>query len=178
MQKNNIIKHLLKGCYEIKINQKKDHRGYFQRLYEFDFLQEKFNLKKIKHINNSFSKQKGTTRGLHYQIGRAKEDKIMKCISGSLDLFILDLRKSSKTFAKHVKIRLSKKKNNMVIVPRGCANGIQTLQNNTEIIYFVTNEYNPNLERGISFFDKKFDFKLSLKPSVISKKDKSWPPYN
>lgn len=177
MKNIKIIKKTIAGCYEIKLYKIKDKRGYFQRLFEFDFLQKKLNLKKIKHINNSLSLTKGTTRGLHYQINKGKEDKIIKCVSGSLDVFILDLRKKSKTFAKYLKIRLSKKRNNLVVVPRGCANGIQTLENNTEIIYFVTNNYYPSLERGVNFFDKKFNFKLSLKPTVMSEKDKNWPKH-
>ena len=80
---------------------------------------------KIVQINHSFSKTKGTTRGLHYQLAPFSEDKILKCVKGKLVNVIVDLRKKSKTYLKIEKIVLNSKKNNMTLVPRGCANGFK-----------------------------------------------------
>ena len=164
----------IEGPIEIICSPSKDERGFFQRLYCKElFKRLKLNIKII-NINNSFSKKEGTVRGLHYQIKPFQEDKLIKCISGKLINYIVDVRKSSKTYLKHITIELSPKKNNMSYIPRGFANGIQTLKNNTEIIYFSSNYYSNTHERGLNFFDKKLNLKLKKKISSITKKDKSW----
>ena len=152
----------------------KDKRGYFQRLFCKELF-KKANLENsIVQINSSFSKKKGTTRGLHYQMGSSAENKIIRCIQGSMVNVVVDLRTKSKTYLKHVKIKLSKKNGYMSVIPKGCANGMQTLENNTEIIYFVSNFYNPKKEKGISFYDPKLKIKLPLRINKITKKDLSW----
>lgn len=169
------IKSEIKDCVEIIPNKINDSRGYFQRLFCSDlFRAQKLNYN-IYQINNSLSKKKGTTRGLHYQSGFHSETKIMRCISGKLDLYVVDLRKSEKTYLKYLRFTLDSKKNNLVMVPNGCANGIQTLVDNTEIIYFVSNYYEPKFECGLNFSDPKISIKLRLPISNITKKDKNWP---
>ncbi len=169
-----IKKTKLKDCVEIFPNPIRDSRGFFQRIFDTKILKDKNLVSNIVNINNSFSKYKGTTRGLHYQIGKSKETKICRCINGKCDIYIIDIDKKSKNYLKHVRVTLDSKKRNMVMVPRNCANGFQTLEDNTEVIYFVSNYYNPNNERGLNFFDKKLKIKLRLKPTIISKKDMNW----
>ena len=84
------------------------------------------------------------------------------------------MRKNSKNYLKHTLIKLSGKKRNMSYIPRGFANGLQTLEKNTELIYFTTNYYNPEKERGLSIKDPKLKIKLPLKIAEISNKDKKW----
>ena len=103
-------KTLINGVYKIKYKQLKDNRGYFQRLFCSKLFKKLKLPTKIVNINNSLSKKKGTVRGLHYQINPFQEDKIIKCIKGSVDNYILDLRKKSKTYKKLVRINLSEKK--------------------------------------------------------------------
>ncbi len=167
-------KTLINGVYKIKYKQLKDNRGYFQRLFCSKLFKKLKLPTKIVNINNSLSKKKGTVRGLHYQINPFQEDKIIKCIKGSVDNYILDLRKKSKTYKKLVRINLSEKKNYMSLIPKGCANGIQTLKNNTEIIYFTTNFYSNKHERGVNILDKKLNIKFRTNITVMSKKDKNW----
>ena len=80
------------------------------------------------------------------------------------------MRKNSKNYLKYTTIKLTEKNRFMSYIPRGFANGLQTLENNTEIIYFSTNFYDPKKEKGVSIFDPKIGIKLPLKISVISKK--------
>ena len=168
-----ILKTKIKGVHIIKISAKKDSRGSFTRLFCEKILKKK--KIKIKQINNSINKKIGTTRGLHYQIKPFEEDKIIKCIKGSLVNIIVDMRKKSKTYLKHILIKLDEKKSTMSLVPKGCANGIQTLQKNTEIVYFVSNFYSPLHERGLNYKDPSLQIKLPKKINVMSKKDKKWP---
>lgn len=164
----------LKDVYTIHPKKKDDKRGYFQRLFcKKEFLKTPINNKVI-NINNSFSRIKGTTRGIHYQISPYQETKIIKCIKGSLVNIIIDLRKNSKNYLRWILIELDHKKNFMTYIPKGFGNGIQTLSPNTEIIYFTSNYYNPTKERGINLLDPKLKIKLPIKPSIMTDKDKSW----
>ena len=164
----------LEGVYLIKLDKKEDQRGYFQRLFCKKIFNKLNISKKIVQINESFSKKKGTVRGLHFQKSKSAEIKILRCVSGSLINVIVDTRRNSKTYLKHIKIKLSSKNNFMTYIPQGFANGIQTLEKNTKLVYFVSNYYNPKLEVGLNLFDPKLKIRLPLKPSVITKKDKNW----
>ena len=169
-----IKKTSLDGVYIIVPDAKKDDRGFFQRLFCKKIFKNKKIENNIVQINNSFNKKKGTTRGLHYQTSSSKECKILRCVKGSLINIIVDMRKNSKNYLKHTIIKLTDKNRYMSYVPRGFANGLQTLEKNTELIYFTTNYYNPKKEKGVSILDPKLKIKLPLKISEISNKDKSW----
>lgn len=169
-----IKKTKLRDCVEIFPTPLKDSRGFFQRIFCSKTLKKNKLVDKVVNINNSFSKYKGTTRGLHYQIGKSKETKICRCIKGRCDVYVIDIDKRSKNYLKYIRVTLDANKRNMIMIPRNCANGFQTLEDNTEVIYFVSNYYNPKDERGLNFFDKKLKIKLRIKPTIISKKDINW----
>lgn len=169
-----ILKTSLKDVFEIIPEPNQDERGFFQRLFCSRIFKDHKLENKIVQINNSFSSKKATTRGLHYQIGNAKECKILRCVKGSLVNIVVDIRKNSKNYLKYTLIKLSEKKRNMSYIPRGFANGLQTLEKNTELIYFATNYYNPKKERGLNIKDPKLKIKLPLKIKEISVKDKNW----
>ena len=167
-------KTFLKGVYIIIPSPNQDHRGFFQRLFCKKIFKKNKIENSIVQINNSFSKKKGTTRGLHYQTGRSAECKILRCIKGSLVNIIVDIRKNSKTYLKHTTIKLTAKNRYMSYIPRGFANGLQTLEHNTEIVYFTTNYYNSRKENGLSVLDPRLNIRLPLPIKIISKKDTEW----
>ena len=167
-----IIKTSLDGPYLIRSPIFKDLRGEFMRLFcnkEFNFLK----LKKIVQINFSKNLKKSTIRGLHYQTGKFAEDKIIFCTSGKLQDFFVNIKKNSNQYLKSSSVVLDDEKNNMVFVPRGFAHGFLTLENNTNLIYFSTNFYNPKFEKSIKWDDPLIRLKLKIKPKFISKKDNS-----
>jgi dTDP-4-dehydrorhamnose 3,5-epimerase len=169
-----IKKTKLNGVKIIIPNPNKDNRGFFQRLFCKKVFKSKNLNNSIVQINNSFNKKKGTTRGLHYQSDSSAECKILRCVRGSLVNIVVDVRKNSKTYLKSIKIKLTAKNRHMSYIPRGFANGLQTLEDNTELVYFTTNFYNPKKEKGLSVLDPKLKIKLPLPIKFISKKDKSW----
>jgi dTDP-4-dehydrorhamnose 3,5-epimerase len=168
-----LIKNLINGSYLININKKIDNRGFFLRAYCSDILKKK-KLKKISQINFSYSKKIGTIRGLHYQKKPFEETKIIYCLKGKIYDVVVDLRKKSKTYGKYYGVILSEKKRNGIVIPSGCAHGFQTLTNNVEIVYFSTQKYSSVHESGILYNDKIINIKWPLRPTIISKKDKSW----
>ena len=168
----------IKGVYIINPSSQVDKRGYFVRTFckqELSKLGIKFN---IVQANRSFTKKKGTIRGLHYQALPYSEDKIIQCIQGSVYNVVLDLRKNSHTFGKWIAEEISEENKKIIIVPKGCVNGIQTLTDNCLIEYFMSEYYSPQSSRGIKWDDPFFKIKWPIKKPFLSEKDKNWQYYN
>ncbi len=166
----------IKGAWIIELEPRIDKRGFYTR----NFAKEEFAKQGIDfdviHINRSFNKKKGTTRGFHYQLMPKSEDKILQVLRGKVYDVVLDLRKKSKTYGQWFSVELNPKKMNIVLCPKGCANAIQVLENNSELQYFSSAAYSPENERGIRFNDPYFKIKWPFKkPTVISEKDSNWP---
>lgn len=168
----------LSGSYVIELDKLEDDRGFFARIFcknEFGALGLN---SEIVQINNSFSAVKGTLRGMHYQLQPKAEDKIVRCIRGSLYDVIIDLRENSSTFGKWFGIELSAENRKMLYVPKGFAHGFITLENDTEVFYLVTEYYTPEYERGIRWNDPKFNINWPIIPTNISDKDRNHPDFN
>ena len=168
----------LKGAYLIDLNKQGDDRGFFARFFcqkEFKDLGIDIN---VTQVNNSLSKDKGTLRGLHYQLPPKQEDKIVRCLSGSIYDVIIDLRPESPTFKQHYGATLSAENRTMMLVPKGFAHAFLTLEKNTEVIYLVTETYSPELERGIRWNDPEFNIQWPIPPAIISDKDQQHPNFS
>jgi dTDP-4-dehydrorhamnose 3,5-epimerase len=149
-----------------------DKRGEFIKLFSKDNLKKIGWNKNIFQINYSVTKKKGTIRGMHYQIGKFKEEKIVTCIKGSLYDVVIDMRKNSPTYLKWFGIILSKKNKLSLHIPENFAHGFQTLEDNTEVIYIHSNYYNPKKEITINPLDPATKIKWKNKIKFMSKKDK------
>lgn len=162
---------MLPGAYVIDLDKKEDERGFFAR----SFCQKEFGLHGLEtnfvQINNSLSAKKGTLRGLHYQLAPMQEVKIVRCIRGKIYDLILDIRQDSKTFGHSFGIELSEENKTMLYIPKGCAHGFMTLEDNSELFYLVSQYYSPELERGIRWDDPEFSIKWPNTPTIISERD-------
>jgi dTDP-4-dehydrorhamnose 3,5-epimerase len=165
----------VKGCFEIDLEPRGDDRGWFSRLFcEREFADHGL-VPEICQINNSFSAETGTLRGMHFQRGPAAETKLVRAIKGSLFDVVIDLREESPTYGSWAGIEISSERRNMVYVPRGCAHGILTLEPETELLYAVSAQYDPSSEGGVRWDDPLFDIDWPQQPFHISHKDRSWP---
>lgn len=171
-----LIKTKIKGVFIIHHDPFKDKRGSFTRLYCKRIVNKKIEFD-IKQSNFSINKKKYTLRGFHYQVGKYAENKIVICLRGKIYDIIVDLRKNSSTYKKYISVQLDNKKNNSILLPKGCANAFLTLVNNTEVLYYSSNFFNKRYERGVKYNDPLFHFKWPTKPKIISKKDKSYTNY-
>jgi dTDP-4-dehydrorhamnose 3,5-epimerase len=163
----------LSGAYLIDLEKREDERGFFARAFCENEFHEHDLVSHFCQINNSLSVQKGTLRGMHYQLAPKAETKVMRCIRGTLYDMILDLRNGSPTFGHGFGAELSAESRRMMYVPKGFAHGFLTLADDTETIYFVDEFYSPEHERGIRYNDPKFELRWPEAPTVISDKDKS-----
>ena len=149
-----------------------DKRGFFFKIFNYqDF--KKTNFKhSIKQVNISNNIKKGTVRGLHYQVNKFKEQKIITCLQGSIFDVLIDTRKSSSSYLKYFSVILSEKNQKILIIPPGFAHGYQTLEKNTKVLYLHSNLYSKKNERTINVLDKKININWPIKIKQISNKDK------
>lgn len=168
----------LHGAFTIELDRFGDDRGFFARAYCRREFEEVGLVTSFVQVNDSLSAQKGTLRGMHYQIGEDAETKLVRCIKGSLYDIILDVRPESPTFGRHFGVELSALNRRMLYVPKGFAHSFITLEDDTEAFYFVDAFYAPEAERGVRWNDPKFAVEWPNQPTVISSKDASWPDFD
>ena len=165
----------IKGCYIIEPNLLEDSRGYFSRIYCDNIFQKETNIKfNLKQINQNFNKKAFTLRGLHMQKDPYSETKIVRCVNGSIQDVVVDIRKNSKTYLEHVTVNLSETNLKSIIVPKGCLHGYLTLEDNSCATYLVDQFYMPKSEIGYRYDEKKFNIYWQRKPLHISEKDLAW----
>ncbi len=163
----------LKGAYVIDLEKRGDERGFFARVFcEKEFAAHGL-VTRFVQVNNSLSAQKGTLRGMHYQLAPKAETKLVRCVRGALHDLILDLRLGSPTFGQSFGADLTAENRRMMYVPKGFAHGFITLEDATEALYLVDEFYGPEQERGVRFDDAKFSLRWPLAPVVVSDKDRA-----
>jgi dTDP-4-dehydrorhamnose 3,5-epimerase len=168
----------LAGAHLIDLEKRGDDRGFFARAFcENEFGKHDL-VGHFCQVNNSLSVQKGTLRGMHYQLAPRAETKVVRCIQGAVYDMILDLRRDSPTFARSFGAELSAQNRRMMYVPKGFAHGFLTLADDTEVIYLVDEFYSPEHERGIRYNDPRFNLQWPEAPAVISDKDKGQPDFD
>ena len=164
----------LKGSFIVEIEKNEDERGFFARTYDVDEFKKYGLNSKIVQCSISHNIKKNTLRGMHFQITPYEETKIVNCIKGKIYDVIVDLRVNSDTLYEWNGIELSEHDNKMIYVPKGFAHGFQTLEDNSEILYQVSQFYSPNSEKGIRWDDPTFKIKWPIKITDISEKDQNW----
>ena len=165
------IKTKLKGLFVIEPEPFEDNRGNFYRFYCENELKKIGHSKPIVQMNQSLTKKKGTIRGMHFQYPPKAEKKLVKCLAGSVFDVAIDLRKNSHTFLHWHSEILSAENMKVMYLPEGFAHGFQTLEDNCEILYLLSEFYSRELEGGIRFNDPKVNIKWPLELTEISKRD-------
>lgn len=163
----------LQDAYVIYIEKIKDERGFFANSWNNEVFKQKDLISELTESNISFNKRKGTLRGLHYQTSPYEGTKLVRCTRGKTFDVILDLRQNSPTFKKWVATELSANNYKMNYVPAGCAHGFQTLENDTEVLYLMSQIYNPEHFFSVRWNDDAFNIKWPLTPTIMTKKDSS-----
>jgi len=167
----------LNGAYVIEIKKLEDARGFFSRVWCKNEFEAHGLIPDIVQINTSLSKKKGTLRGMHYQVEPNQESKIIRCTKGSIYDVIIDLRPKSPTYKKWLGIELTAENYKMLYVPEDFAHGFQTLEDDTEVVYQVSQFYSPQSEQGVRYNDPAFGIRWPIDVQVITDKDKNWADY-
>jgi dTDP-4-dehydrorhamnose 3,5-epimerase len=169
------IETALPGAYVVELEERADNRGFFARTFCVREFSELGLTTRIAQCNLSFNHRRGTLRGLHYQAEPAPEAKLIRCIAGAVHQVLVDMRPGSPTYLSHVSVELSAANRRAVYLPELVAAGVQTLADNSELMYQVSEFHTPEAERGLRFDDPAIGIDWPLPVAEISAKDAAWP---
>jgi dTDP-4-dehydrorhamnose 3,5-epimerase len=159
----------------IELERRGDDRGFFART----MCHEEFSAHGLQtsfvQQNTSYSTQRGTLRGLHYQRPPYAEAKLVRCIRGAILDVIVDIRQDSATYLCHEAFELTDENRKQLYVPPGFAHSFLTLSDHAEVSYLVTAPYTPSAEDGLRYNDPELAIHWPQEVAVLSDKDSRWP---
>lgn len=165
----------LAGVYLIELEPLEDERGFFAR----SFCQNEFKAHGLDPVvaqcNVSFNRKRGTLRGLHYQAAPHAEAKVVRCTRGAIWDVIVDLREDSRTTRQWHAAELTAENRRAFYIPAGFAHGFQTLVDDTEVLYQMSEFYHPELARGVRWDDRTLAIRWPIKEAIISSRDRAFP---
>jgi len=167
----------LDDLYVIELSPFVDERGSFARVFcskEFSNAGISYN---IVQSNLSLNTQRGTLRGLHFQLPPYEEGKLIRCIRGEIFDVVVDLRRQSSTFRHSFCVELSESNGKALFVPPGFAHGFQTLTDDTQVLYMMTQFYSPDHVGGYRWNDAAFNIAWPIVSPILSDKDLSFPDF-
>ncbi len=154
-----------------------DTRGYFTELYNANALAEAGIMHTFVQDNLSLTSKIGTIRGLHFQTSPYSQAKLVRVSRGRILDVAVDLRASSPTYGQHIACEISAEDGLQIYIPHGYAHGFCTLEPDTEVVYKVSDYYNPRAEGGILWSDPalKIAWPVSCDAAIVSDKDAVLP---
>ena len=152
-----------------------DARGFFLETYkQSDFAA--FADAVFVQENHSKS-QRRTLRGLHFQLGRHAQGKLVRAVAGEIFDVAVDVRPESPTRGKWVSAVLSAENQRMLYIPPWCAHGFCVLSETADVIYKMTTEYAPAHEAGVMWNDPALAITWPISSPLVSERDQKWPPF-
>jgi len=167
----------LKGAFIIEPEIMADERGFFARTWCAREFETHGLTPNLVQCNISFNKQKGTLRGMHYQVVPHEEAKVVRCTMGTIYDVIIDLRPNSPTYKRWVSVDMSAENRRMLYIPEGFAHGFLSMEDDTEVFYQMSEFYAPECARGVRWNDPAFNITWPLGVTVISEKDGQYPNF-
>ena len=167
----------LAGAFVIEPELRADSRGLFARTWCRREFEANGLETQIAQCSASLNTKKGTLRGMHYQAAPFEETKIVRCTRGSMYDVIIDLRPESPTFTQHVGLVLTADNHKMLYVPRGFAHGFQTLEDDTEVAYQISEYYSAPHGRGVRWNDPAFGIQWPDDDPTILDRDRNYPDF-
>lgn len=161
----------------IDIEPLRDERGFFARTWCQRELSARGLSTEIAQESVSYSRNKATMRGLHFQRPPHDEVKIVRCIHGAIFDVIVDIRPDSPTFRKWQGFELTQDNRRALYVPSGCAHGFITLADETEVSYLISAFFVPAAAAGYRHNDPAFGIVWPLPVKIISERDLGWPDF-
>ena len=167
----------LKNSFLIEPEKLEDVRGFFTRSWSHrEFIAAGID-EPIVECNISFSRKKGTLRGMHYQAAPYGQAKIIRCTQGAIFDAIIDLRPESPTFMQWFGAELSAQNHLMLYVPKDFAHGFQTLQDNTEVFYQMSSYYEAQSSQGVRWNDPAFGIEWPEDERTMLERDQQYPDF-
>jgi dTDP-4-dehydrorhamnose 3,5-epimerase len=166
----------LEGSFLIDVEPHRDERGFLARTYCQREFAKRGAPMRIVQCSTIHSPRRHTLRGLHYQQAPHSEIKLVRCTRGSIFLVMVDLRPGSPTRHEWVGAELSTRNGRLAYVPEGFAQGYQTCEQDTEVLYQMSHDYVPEAARGVRWDDPALGIEWPpAADRMISERDRSWP---
>lgn len=171
----NITATKIDGLYIVEPKVFGDHRGFFMESWSQQAFEEHGLHYTFVQDNHSMSSQKGTLRGIHFQIGEWAQAKLVRCIKGAVLDVAVDLRPESPTYTQWVGVELTADNKKQLLIPRGFGHGFVTLTDDVEFVYKADNYYYVTAEGGIRWNDPTLAIDWGVENPIISEKDAVLP---
>lgn len=173
----NVIKTDVLDVYILEPQVFGDARGWFMETWSTRNMEKAGLNYSFVQDNQSFSAQKGTLRGIHFQKGDAAQAKLVRCGKGAVLDVAVDLREGSPTYKKWVAVELSAENKRQLLIPRGFGHGFLTLTDNVEFLYKEDNLYLPETDRNILWHDPELGIDWGIEAPILSDKDQKAPTF-
>jgi len=170
-----VINTAIEGICIIEPQVFEDSRGWFMETYSKEKLAKQGIDADFIQDNHSFSANRGTIRGLHFQINPKAQAKLVRCTRGRILDVAVDIRKGSPTYKKWISVELSEENKRQLFISKGFAHGFVTLTDNVEIQYKVDEYYSPENDRSIRFDDPEINVDWGIENPILSEKDINAP---
>jgi dTDP-4-dehydrorhamnose 3,5-epimerase len=167
----------LAGAHLIDFDPSYDIRGYYATTWCAREVRGFGLSDRIVQSGTSFNRKRGTIRGMHFQAGAHAQIKFVRCSRGAMYDVIIDLRPDSATYCRWIAVELSASQPSVLYVPEGFAHGFQTLADDTEVTYQMSEYYHPPAERGVRWNDSRFGIPWPVEDVIISDKDRGYPDF-
>jgi len=168
----------LQGAFVIEPDTYADERGFFGRSWSAREFETHGLASRLAECNISFNKKKGTLRGLHFQAAPFPQSKLVRCTRGAIYDVAVDLRPESATFKQWVAVNLSAENRLMFFIPGEMAHGFQTMEDDTEIFYQMSERYVPECSRGVRWNDPAFDILWPEGERIMIDRDRNYPDFS
>jgi dTDP-4-dehydrorhamnose 3,5-epimerase len=168
----------IQGVVQVDVEAAADVRGSFARLHcEREFEAHGLSQRMVQS-SVSHSQQRGTLRGMHFQWPPSREAKLVRCIRGAILDVVIDLRPDSPTYTRHLSLELMAAGRRAVFIPPGLAHGFQTLEDEVEVLYQMTDFYEPALAAGVRWNDPAFAIAWPLPVTTIHERDAAYADFD
>lgn len=167
----------LAGAWIVDLDRIEDTRGFFARSWCVREFEVHGLNPRLVQCSVSFNKRRGTLRGMHYQAAPYQEAKLIRCTRGAIHDVIIDLRPDSPTYTRHVAVMLDADNRRMLYVPTGFAHGFQTLADDSEVFYQMSEFHSPDHARGVRWNDPAFAIQWPDVERTISERDRHYPDF-
>jgi dTDP-4-dehydrorhamnose 3,5-epimerase len=168
----------LAGAFVVELERREDERGFFARSFcQDEFAKHGLNPRLVQ-CNVSFNTRRGTLRGMHYQAKPHEEAKVVRCTQGAVWDVMVDLRPESATFKRWQGVELSAANRRALYIPEGLAHGFQTLTDDAELLYLMSEFYHPESARGVRWDDPAFRIEWPLQDPHMSERDRTYPLFS
>ena len=166
------------GVYVLDPKRFEDERGFFAPAFSAREFEARGMAGRFVESNISYSRRRGTIRGMHYQAAPNGQAKLVRCTRGAVYDVAVDLRPDSPTYGEWVGVELTAENRRMLYLPGDCGHGFQTLVDETEVFYMVSSPYAPESGRGFRWDDPAFRIEWpETEERILVERDRNYPDY-